>query len=380
MVATPRNCDSLDTKKLLLICDCGCGTRFPRSRSKAGPRHFVNKKHAAAAEQRECTIKQCGPFLDLFTEYFEGAARHRYRNLINVRKALRPFFLFLHTNGVLDLQSVTSATITSFRSWGLSNGHKNAANDTSALSIFFDWAILEERYSGDNPVIPALHGKRKSSTDARPYSTDEMQHIRELLDERGNERLRAFFEIAAESGMRASEICRLRLQDVSLQSSDLFVGLPNKSLAERKAFFYTRAKQRIQEWLSVRREDSGHEFLFHNRFGQPLKYDSIHHEFNTTLCIRSGGKARNLTGLHAFSLHRLRHTLSSVLASNGADANTQMKCLGWASLSPIDTYTKIDEDSKKRTFVAAMNKAEEWKGDEPKQVLSPEEFLSTLGA
>jgi integrase/recombinase XerC len=77
-----------------------------------------------------------------------------------------------------------------------------------------------------------------------------MSEIRRLLEERGNERLRAFFEIASESGMRRSEICRLRVEDVAMDTQNLKVGLPNKTMQERLAFFSDRASARIREWLS----------------------------------------------------------------------------------------------------------------------------------
>jgi integrase len=370
---------SKGTKKLLLTCDCGCGEQFWRYKKDINSRNYFNGQHRAAARQRECTEAQCGPYLDPFNEYIEGPAARLYRDLRSVRLALRPFFLFLNTNDIVDLQDVTSARITAFQRWGIANGYAKAAKDTSALSTFFKWARVEGRYVGDSPVVPSLHGKRNKPRVGQPYTTEETCRIRELLEERGNERLRAFFEIAAESGMRAREICRLQLHHVSLEKKELFVGVPNKAQTERKAFFYTRAQQRVREWLKVR-TDCGHDFLFHNQQGKPLKYDSIRREFQQALCLKARGKVCNETGLQQFSIHRLRHTNSSTLASNGADATTLVYCLGWASSEPISGYTRIDEDSKKRSFVETMTRVEEKAGDEQTQVLSPEEFLLSIGA
>ncbi len=94
-----------------------------------------------------------------------------------------------------------------------------------------------------------------------------MSEIRRLLEERGNERLRAFFEIASESGIRKSEICRLRLENVAINTQTLKVCLPHKTMRERRAFFSGRASVRIREWLAVRKQDCGHQFLFHNYLG-----------------------------------------------------------------------------------------------------------------
>ena len=138
--------------------------------------------------------------------------------------------------------------------------------------------------------------------------------------------------------MRASEICRLRIQDVSMDSKELFVGLPNRTMTERTAYFHLRAEQSIRDWLEIRRDDGGHDFLFHNYWGQPLQYASIREEFGRVLCINNGGVFRNETGLQTFSLHRLRHTQASTLANHGADASTIMRCTGWVSPESLDGY------------------------------------------
>ncbi len=102
----------------------------------------------------------CGPYLGLVTEYLDCAKR-RGLNLRDVRKLIRPFFVYLQQHDILSLQAVSSTTVTQFRSWGLKNGHRSAATDTSALSTFFQWALVEGHYEGQNPVLPALHGKLK---------------------------------------------------------------------------------------------------------------------------------------------------------------------------------------------------------------------------
>jgi integrase len=275
---------------------------------------------------------------------------------------------------------VTPATIAAFQIWALENGYAAASKDTSALSVFFQWTIVEGLYAGESPVIPAVHGKRKKTRSGRPYTAMEMSEIRQLLEERGNERLRAFFEIASESGMRRMEICRLRLEDVAIDTQTLKVGVPNKTMRERRAFFSVRASVRIREWLTVRKEACGHQFLFHNCLGGPLIGGSIYEEFRRVLLKSIRERVANETGLISFSIHRLRHTLASNLSSNGADANTTMGILGWVSLASVDGYIKLDESMKIHGFIAASDKIEQQKAEGfGKRVLTQEEFLLLAG-
>jgi integrase len=364
-------------KKVELTCDCGCGTIFYRYRNKISySSNYVSRQHRATFERKMYLLNQCGPYLPLLTEYLEGTAKQRYRSTDTVRTLVSPFFRYLWEQSIESIGDVRPCTITAFQIWARQHGHVSASKDTSALSVFFQWAIVEGRYEGESPVVPAVHGKRNKARSGRPYSDAEIGEMRYLLEERGNERLQAFFEIAAESGMRKSEICRLRVEDVAIDTQTLKVGIPNKTMRERVAFFSHRASTRIREWLMVRKKNCGHQFLFHNHYGGPLVWNTINEEFKRVLCKMYQGRVVNNAGPESFSIHRLRHTLASNLSSNGADANTVMTCLGWVSPTSMEGYITLDENAKIQGFIAASDRIEQQLTDGlGKRVLTPEEFL-----
>jgi integrase/recombinase XerC len=225
-------------KKVELTCDCGCGTTFYRYRNKIRyDSNYASLQHQKSFQSQKYLRDQCGSYLSLATEYLEGTAKQRYRDTKAVRKSIGPFFRYLWEQGIESNGDVSPATITAFQTWAQQNGHASASKDTSALSVFFQWTIVEGLYEGESPVIPAIHGKRSKPRAGRPYSDVEMSEIRRLLEERGDEKLRAFFEIASESGVRKMEICRLRLEDVAIDTQTLNVRVPNKTMRERHAFF-----------------------------------------------------------------------------------------------------------------------------------------------
>lgn len=325
---------------------------------------------------RKYLQEMCGAYLGVMTDYLEGVAKSMYSDLPTVRKHICPFFRYLCDHGIESLAEVGPETISAFRIWAPQHGYRSAAADTSALSVFFQWLIVEERYEDESPVIPSIHGKRNSARSGRPYPSDEIGQMRQWLIERGNERLRAFFELALESGMRKTEVNQIRLPDLIIDKQILNVGLPNKTMRERSAFFTDRASSRILEWLAVRKVNCGHDFLFHNYLGDPLLGGSILQEFQRVLCKTYRGRMMHETGLDSFSIHRLRHTLASNLANNGADANTIMTVLGHVSPSSMDGYVRLSEDAKVRGFVAAMDKVEQQCAEGiGKQILTLEEFL-----
>lgn len=366
--------------KVPLTCDCGCGTQFLRYRNKIRYKwNYVSHSHGVAHQTRLNLIESCGPYLAVVTEYLDGYVQLRGQNGRVVRQRILPFFRFLCSEGVTSLQQVTPETVSRFRDWAQTNGYRAAARDTSPLSTFFKWALVEGHYEGDSPVITSVHGKRSKPRAARPYTPDQQAFIWKLLFSRGNARLRAVAAIAEEAGLRIGEICRLDVSDIDLHLRQIRVGLPNKTARERYAFFSDKTAECLAEWLSQRNPSSGHTFLFHNRYGGQLLHVAINREFRKALCRTLGGKKINDEGLASWSIHRMRHTMASTLINNGADAATVMAAGGWVTPQAMAGYAQLEDDIVLRGYGHAMETMHENKAlGIGITTLTPAEFLKRI--
>jgi integrase/recombinase XerC len=339
--------------------------------------NYFSKQHASDHRARIYLEDMCGPFLAIVTEYLDGFASQRYKNLGTIRTSVCPFTLFLNERGITDLERVTPKTITEFISWSEEVEYKNAAHNISVLTGFFKWAVRHGYRKSTCPVIPEFHGEKRSQHLPRPYSAEEMALIWRLATERGNPRVRAALAIGEEAGLRLGEICRLRKEDVDLEGRQLFVRLPNKTDCERWAPFSDKAARRIAEWISVRDEECGHDFLFYNSLGGPLLPDAMHKEFCRTFCKSINGKTLHSEGLDEWSTHRLRHNMASNLAAGGASIPTIMRAGGWKSPSSMLIYAKNDEARARRGYDEAMRLANEQANHSTAtQILTSDEFLA----
>ena len=366
----------------LVVCSCGCGEEFRRREKdvNSGSFNYVSVQHAGAHRTRLYLEDTCGPFLGIVTEYLEGFASYRYKNLGPIRASVCPFILFLNERGVTDLESVSPKTITEFISWSDEVDYKNAAHNISVLSGFFKWANRHGHRSSSSPVVPKFHGKKRPHYLPRPYSPDEMTFIWKLAAERGSSRVRAVLAIGEEAGLRLGEICRLKRKDVDLKGRRLFIGLPNKTDCERWALFSDKTARHITDWLSERAKDCGHDFLFHNSMRRQLLPETMHRDFCRTFCKMYAGKTIHAEGLDEWSTHRLRHTMASNLASGGASVPTIMGAGGWKSVSSMLLYTKNDKANARRGYDEAMRRVNERsKLEVSKRILNLEEFLAQYG-
>jgi integrase/recombinase XerC len=360
--------------------ECGyCGkTGFRRHDESICGLHFCSREHYGL-HLTEKSFQKVGSFRPMLERYFETFVTTRYRgkSIPSHRTAVFTLLGYLTEVGISSLDEVDPSTITAYLLWAKKQGRARVATDTSHVRMFFDWAQVAGLRKGDNPVVPSIHSQKRAHRLPRPFSDKELDYIWQLLEARGNSRLRAIAAVAEEAGVRLGEIARLRVEDVDLKTCRLFIRLPNKTNTERYAFFGDKTRMYIKLWLEERYVSCGHNSLFHNQWGEPCSEQQIHMEFSSTLCKTYCGKKFHEEGLDSWSIHRLRHTMATRLAKGGANTTTIMGAGGWTSASAMAGYTKIDPEDARRGYDEAMRRASMAKDvGSIKQTLSLSEFLN----
>lgn len=278
--------------------------------------------------------------------------------------------------GIESLELVVPRTITDYIRWARETGRRCAQKGLSAVSVFFQWMIIEGRYQKGNPVISKFHYKPASHLLPRPLSDEELESMWRLLDLRGSAQLRLAAAIAEESGLRIGEVARLRVQDIDLKQQTIFVRLPTKTHRERVAFFGDKVAKYYPEWIAERKAFDGHDSLFHNEWGKAMTVSTLRDLYRRELCKNLKGTEINQEGFENWSTHRLRHTFASRLHRGGADPNTVMAAGGWESCSAMEGYVKADVDAGRRSYQEAMRIATAVKQIPPsKKAITPAELL-----
>jgi integrase/recombinase XerC len=119
---------------------------------------------------------------------------------------------------------VTREHVTHFLGWRR-QGHvsNTAGNDYIALSRYFKW-LLEEDEVRENPMIrvkpPPLHENLP-----RPYTPDEIRAMLRVCQGKDPQSLRgrAVILVRVDTGLRASELCSLKVADADLNGEHIIV-------------------------------------------------------------------------------------------------------------------------------------------------------------
>lgn len=215
----------------------------------------------------------------------------------------------------------------------------------SALREFFRW-LVRERYRDDNPTLNLASPKTPS---VRPKALPQSQTQRLLATETGvhdwlRQRNKAILELAYGSGLRASEIVRMRIRDVSFDAGVALV--MGKGSKERLVPLGEPCLDALQAWIHDGRKrapgGSGSlDFVFLSKKGGVLTTNGL---------WRMVKEAAKLAGLvpHTVSPHKLRHSFATDIvegmaanSSDGADGvnlRAVQMLLGHESIATTTVY------------------------------------------
>jgi integrase/recombinase XerD len=153
----------------------------------------------------------------------------------------------------------------------------------------------------------------------------------------------AILELLYASGLRASELCDVKLRDVNLQVS--CVRVLGKGMKERIVPMGRAARDALERYLTDCRPtlDRGNpaaaELLFLSRTGKPME------RIGLWMLVEKYGRSSGL--LNHVSPHTLRHCFATHLIGGGADLRIVQELLGHSDISTTQIYTHVDQSRLK---------------------------------
>ena len=163
----------------------------------------------------------------------------------------------------------------------------------------------------------------------------------------------AILELLYASGLRASELCDLKLRDANLQVG--CVRVIGKGMKERIVPFGRAANEAITRYLTETRGKLDKHFsdrLFISRTGKPLE--------RIGLWMIVEKYARRSGILKQTGPHVLRHCFATHLLGGGADLRVVQELLGHSDVTTTQIYTHVDQTRLKsvhESFIREGNSA-----------------------
>lgn len=265
------------------------------------------------------------------------------------RGSEKGFFQYLRSKKIASLKDVDKHTLRDYIAWLMEQGvvKTSIARKLSAIRSFFRYLVREE-------ILPANPLEKASSPklDKRLpefLTIDEMRRLLEAPDPATpqGQRDRAFLELLYASGLRVSELTKLDLEQVDLDTREIRVW--GKRAKERIVLMGEPAANALTTYLEQGRTrllgEKRNNALFLNRYGGRLTERSVQSILEEYAGVAGIGKR-----VHP---HMLRHTFATHLLDGGADLRVVQELLGHASLSSTQIYTHISKSQAKKVYLSA---------------------------
>jgi integrase/recombinase XerD len=254
---------------------------------------------------------------------------------------LRRFVDFLEAQGI-DARALTRGQFLGYLS-GLREGGLSARSTSrhiSTIRSFFRFLVREGRLSG-SPIA-----ETRSPKLGRPlpkYLT--VTQVTRLLEAPGLQcatpegiRDKAMLTLMYASGLRASEVVSLRLENVDANAG--FLRVLGKGSKERVVPVADAALDALKAYLDAVRprymKRKATSALFLSRLGKPITRQTLWNR------IRYWALAAGIE--QRISPHMLRHSFAGHLLAGGADLRAVQAMLGHADIATTQIYTYVTPD------------------------------------
>ncbi len=215
-----------------------------------------------------------------------------------------------------------------------------------ALRAFYKWTASEGL--SDRPD-KLLTKPRFAYRQIQPLSEAEIKALLKAIDRtapsRGKRepftmprstahRDRAIIILLLDTGLRASELCRLTIADIDIQNAALTVRPFLSGIKSRPRIvpIGQAAKKNLWRYLTARDTEYPGDELFTSRAGHPLDKNTLRKLLN-----RIGNRA----GIPNVHPHRFRHTFAIQYLRNGGDVFTLQRILGHTTLNMVQNYLAL---------------------------------------
>lgn len=229
----------------------------------------------------------------------------------------------------------------------------------SGSSIFAAWKSIRSFYKFlhsefETPRIDFALPKPKFIPPViEPYSEEEIKLLlkaSEFIITKESDRRKPFMMrrqyadrdksmilLMLDSGLRVSELCRLKVNDCDLSAGEIEIKPFRSSIKSRPRVLPIGVSTRKSIWkyLATRGQQvEKDEPLFANKYGEPLKRQDVLH------MLKRLGKRVGITDCFP---HKFRHTFAIMALRNGMSAFVLQKILGHKSLKMVQVYIQLSQ-------------------------------------
>ena len=282
-------------------------------------------------------------YIKSFSEYLNDELNYSERTVKTYIESLKEFTSFLQKHHY-SFFNINKDIANSYKAYLVSKNYeaKTSSLYLSAVRAFYRYlveikAISSNPFAGiKNPkVIKKLPNFLNHSESGTLLQMNKEENI---LDVRND----FIIEFLYATGLRVSELCNIKLKDISF--SEKKIKVMGKGSKERIVFYKAMDDKLWNDYLSIRDkilEGTPSDYLLVSITGK-LTTRSVEK------IVKNYALKKNIKS--KVTPHTLRHTFATDLLNEGADIRSVGELLGHESLSTTQIYTHVTADRLKEVY------------------------------
>lgn len=298
-----------------------------------------------------------------FREYLINERNYSEYTVLNYLNDINEFEEYLKSNKLGTLATVKQNYTRYYLSYLFDKGYKprSIARKMSSLRSFY--RFLEREGYIKNNVFKDVSSPKLDKTLPKFLYSEELDSLFESINIASDigKRDYALLELLYGTGMRVSEFCGLKINDLDFYNKNVIV--MGKGSKERYIPMHDGIIAALKDYISfsrnhllARAKGVVCDNLFLNFKGGPLTprgvrviLDSINEKASANLSIHP---------------HMLRHSFATHLLDSGVDLKTVQELLGHVNLSTTQIYTHVSKELLKESYMKFFPRAKRKDGED----------------
>ena len=266
---------------------------------------------------------------------FDRKVRGLTQGTINYHaKSLRRFTTYCASIQISAMTEITSTVLRGFIASMSELADNTIRNSYKSVVAFLNWFETEEAIPGWRTPASKVPTPKASDVPIQPVSlVDVLRVIRKCPSDNLGIRDRAVLLVLLDTGIRASELLALDLDDLNIQTGQLLIrhGKGNKT---RAVFCGKDTRRALRTWLSIRDDQSSALFVSIDDRAR-LTYSGLR-----WIVIRRFENAN----VQPQGIHTFRRLFALTMLRNGVDIVTLSRLTGHSTTEVLKRYLAQTDD------------------------------------
>ena len=281
-------------------------------------------------------------YIDDYLEYIKNIKNYSNYTIINYKKDIDQFLIFLKKENINDLTKITYDDIRNYLAYlnKINYKNKSISRMLSTLRSLFNY-LESEKIININPT-KLISNPKKEIRLPNFLSINEIEKLLSMkIENKYDIRDLLIIELLYSTGIRVGEAINIKMSDIN--TYDKTIKVLGKGSKYRYVLYGTRFDKLYNEYMNYFKDNSKDNYLLVSVNNKKLSESMIRKILNKVALKTNLNR-------HIYP-HMLRHTYATHMLNNGAELLSVKELLGHKNIETTGIYTHVSNEYLRKVYL-----------------------------